>query len=212
MLKIDVGILVLALVVLTAGQTSSANEPYFPPEFSNRSIGCGIGLESRCEFLSDFRVEWYSKHLLAAQEPSLYGAARQPPKPGRETLRFTWLRTFDPPVIVRIAQTASARPRLIAKQLSGAGGYEPGTISKRIDRPLTVTEAARLREVVAATDVFTMSPRETNAGLDGAEWIIEGIDEQGYHFISRWSPEQGNVRKLGMFLLTLTGWQFEDVY
>jgi hypothetical protein len=48
--------------------------------------------------------------------------------------------------------------------------------------------------------------------MDGAEWIVEGVDDTGYHFVDRWSPRRGEVRETGLSLLKLTGWVFKDVY
>jgi hypothetical protein len=88
----------------------------------------------------------------------------------------------------------------------------PGTISKRLDRDLTLAEVGRLRAIMAHTRVFDLPPKACDLGLDGAQWLMEGVDARGYHFVGRWTPEQGPVRELGMVLLGLTGWQFRDVY
>lgn len=47
---------------------------------------------------------------------------------------------------------------------------------------------------------------------DGSQWIVEGIDRNGYHYVNRSSPEDGPVRAFGDFALLLTGWTFEERY
>jgi hypothetical protein len=182
-----------------------ANTPYFPPSY----VGPSGSREPT--LLNQLENDWYSGQLAAAQEPSLYSESLNPHIAGRMTVRFTWLRTFHPPVVVRL-EIAGQDVRLIAKQLSGAGGYEAGTIAKRIDRPLTVREGVRVRAALARTHVFALPATEGGLGADGAQWLFEGVDERGYHFVHRWSPKNGDVRDLGMVLLRLTGWRFGDVY
>jgi hypothetical protein len=190
----------------------SATE-YFPPSFAKPSLPCGPGSRKDLPILSDFENKWYSGQLSAAQEPSLYEAANGSARPKGRTVRFTWLRTFHPPVVVRVEGLGTATPRLIAKQLSGAGGYEPGTISKRVERRLSSPEADTLAADVVRTGVFKLPAVECQmGGMDGAEWLIEGVDEGGYHFVNRWTPRQGKVRDLGLAMLALTGWQFEEIY
>jgi hypothetical protein len=208
-------ILAAAQAAPAAAQPPTAQAGYFPPAFAGQSFTCSYPTKSgiRSEkgvILDDFESGWYSRPLRTASEPSLYQTSLKPRGGQDERLRFTWLRSFHPPVIVRIEMGQA--PRLIATQLSGAGGYAPGTVEKRIDRALTSQEVANLRAVLSRTQVIAMAPRDCNRGMDGAEWIIEDVDSRGYHFIDRWSPEKGGVHELGLFLVGLTGWQIKDVY
>lgn len=161
--------------------------------------------------VSAFENKWFSSHLLAAKEPSLFQASRNS-RASYDAIRFTWLRSFDPPVIVRIEGINSASARLIAKQLSGAGGYDPGTISKHTERQLTREEIRRMRELLMRTRLTSLPAKDCALGTDGSEWLIEVADRSGYHFINRWSPERGEVREFGIAVLKLTGWQFKKVY
>lgn len=188
---------------------------YFPLPADQPSIRCGWPLptnHSRQVAVDSFDDEWFSKHLKAAGEPSLYRAARRPHAAGAGALRFTWLPSFHHPVIVRIVWGPGQPPRLIATLLSGAGGYEPGHIDKRMNRPLTKAEMTRLRALLLRTRVLEEPPTTCTFGVDGAEWVIESVSGAGYHLIKRWSPEKGGVHELGMALLGLTGWRFREVY
>lgn len=189
----------------------SAQTTYFPPPYPKRMAPCSPSPKSGgAPVVSEFENQWYSKQLLAAAEPSLYEAGQRPG--GNDVIRFTWLRTFDPPVIVRVEGLRSASPHLIAKQLSGAGGYDPGVVAKKIDRRLSPVEAAALGRVLLRTSVFDLPAIECREGMDGAEWIVEGLGKDGYHFVNRWSPQHGEVYETGLALLKLTGWTFKNLY
>jgi hypothetical protein len=194
---------------ILASSVSAAGTVYFPPAFAKASVRCERGAQ---EIVSDLENRWYSSHLSAAKEPSLYVALTRRKGTISSQLRFTWLRSFHPPVVVRIDRTGTNSPVLVAKQLSGAGGYAPGTISKSLERPLSATEANRLHAILMRTDISHAAPKECDRGIDGAQWLIEVMDSSGCHFVDRWSPDRGAVRELGLFLLGLTGWTFKDIY
>jgi hypothetical protein len=184
---------------------------YFPPSLGEPSLSCRWGEGRLQPILSDFERRWYSHALSIAGEPSLFLESKRP-TPGARSLRFTWLPSFHHPVIVRIETAPSGQARLLAASLSGAGGYDPGTSERRIDRMLTSEESRRLGAILAQARLFQLPLKVCDGGCDGAEWIFEGVDESGYHYLDRWSPEKGAPHKVGLFLLSLTGWQLEMIY
>lgn len=195
--------------LLALGQ-ATVTPLYFPPFYERIAAPCASLNRSLPRF-SDLRRDWYSKHLAAAGEPSLFQKART----GRsDVLRFTWLRTFDAPVIVRIDRLRGRAPHLSAVQLSGQGGYAPGNVSRKIRRLLTPIEAADLRRrlVVQNPLALPLGSDDCESGLDGSQWIIERAVANRYKLIDRWSPEHGEVRATGMAMLRLTGWKFKDIY
>ncbi|HEX8621705.1 MAG TPA: hypothetical protein VF718_07005 [Allosphingosinicella sp.] len=188
---------------------------YFPPSLGEPTFRCKFGDPARLQpILSDFERDWYSRQLAAAEEPSLYLASQSARPLDGSTLRFTWLRSFHPPVVIRLEMGAApAGPhRLVAKQLSGAGGYHPGKVAKTIDRPLTPEEAERLRVALDRNRVFGIPPDPCGGGCDGAQWIFEGVEGRRYRFLSVWTPHTGPALGLGQFLMGLTGWDFGTVY
>lgn len=188
----------------------TADVLYFPSSFRKPTLICHLGPKSDpIAIASDLENEWYSRQLSAAQEPSLYHASSRPQTEGT-TIRFTWLRSFQPAVFVRVEGLGTATPYVVAKQLTGAGGYNPGTIARQIDRRLTTEEAITFAAALNRTGVLRLPPKECDLGVDGAEWLIEGVDGQGYHFVNRWSPSHGEVREIGLSMLGLTGWQYKD--
>jgi len=203
----------LAVMALEAAAPQAATPVYFPPPYAARSVPCEDEPQSNPpQIVSTLENTWFSRQLAAAQEPSLYLTSKAIAPSAGTTARFTWLPTFDHPVIIRVTGLASAAPRLIAKQLSGAGGYGPGKIDKQVDRALTSAEVKALTQLLKQTDILTFRPRDCRIGLDGSEWLVEGVDSAGYHFREAWSPDKGPVRDVGMAMLTLTGWTFPKFY
>lgn len=170
--------------------------------------------------MDDFRSSWYSSHLRAAREPRIGGAAPAHEVDGLGVLRFTWLRTFHAPVMARVEARTDDGLRLTATELSGAGGYDPGRISRQVERRLSADEAGQLIALLNQTRVLDLPssndcPVEENGDLiihgDGAQWIIEANGPAGYRYVDRWSAD-GPVRDLGLHLLGLTGWTYDRVY
>lgn len=161
--------------------------------------------------LDDFQQEWFSSHLAAAGERPLV-ALETGLGSDSFLMRFIWLPTFDNPVVVRLGGSTGDERRLVAVRLSGAGGYDPGKVAARLDRRLSDEEWARIDSLLTRTELLEQQPGECEFGLDGSEWIVESIDDDGYHFLKRWSPQDGAVHEFGSLLLELTGWQFDDIY
>jgi hypothetical protein len=159
--------------------------------------------------MEEFTAAWYSKHLRAMREPPLACAARG------EVYRFTWLRTFHHPVSVRIdVGEGQESARITAVELDGAGGYGPGKEHRRTVITLNRTGVRRLLDRLQAANFWSLDSHEESRGFDGAEWILEGSNEKGYRLVTRWSPDDGEVRDLGLYFLRLTDWSFpkRDTY
>jgi hypothetical protein len=186
--------------------------PYFPPASAQPATVCEYG-DRRLQVpaVGEFEDRWFSRHLAAAREPSLYRLSQAARASGRVTLRFTWLRSFHAPVIVRVESDGDSH-RLIAKVLSGAGGYNPGEIERQTARPLSADEARRLRMLLSRNHFFDLPGSSCEFGCDGAQWIFERVDESGYRVLNRWTPRHGPSAEVGAYLLDLTGWRFEDMY
>jgi len=149
--------------------------------------------------IDEFRREWYSHYLRAMGEPCLQCVSRYP------VYRFLWLRTFHHPVVVRIEKRKDGM-HLFAVELDGAGGYEPGLESRRIERVLSVREGKVFDEAVAIARVLDAPDRRELVGLDGSEWIVEARDGARYQIHDVWTPERGRIHQLGMVFIALTGW------
>jgi hypothetical protein len=203
----------LALALL-AGGDRPAKPPFFPPSFADRAWICDLGNGEKSvpiAIVDESDSQFFSSHLRAAGERSLYQASLQPRAPGDETLRLTWLRSFHAPMTVRI-EMHGGKARLYARQLSGKGGYGPGEVARSIERPLAAGELASLRARLAATHIFDTQAPACEIVIDGSIWILERVDAHGYQYAERRSPEGGELYDLGLGLLGLTHWDLKPLY
>ena len=85
---------IVPIVVMLGMCVAIADEPFFPDRIFDRD-----------KEENDFFVEWYSKHLKAMKEPSLWKLAQN----DRSAIvyRFLWLPTFDRPVSIRLVKSAN---------------------------------------------------------------------------------------------------------
>ena len=208
----------MALVVAAAGEGRLDRLPpqeYFAPAlFRPAPVACSDpdlgGTGRRTPAIDGYVANWYSTHLRAAHESSLYLASMQA-TPGA-TYRFTWLRSFHEPVVFRIDARPDGAMTFTAKKLSGHGGYGPGHIEARVTRVLTTDEAARFRRIVSISHLFELPPKGCGPGPDGADWIFEANEGGAYRYVARWAPENGPVREAGLLLMSFTGWNLDPIY
>lgn len=206
--------LVLTLLVLAAalfaGWFSTTRVVYFAPNLLTQSSGCSwIGGDE--PIIDQFEADWYGSELRAFEEPSLYLASLEPHAGHRGSIRFTWIRSFHEPVVVRIDRASDGAGTLTAKQRPGGTGFSGQ--GRTLRRALTSSEENRLGSVLATTRVLDQKPKTCDGGLDGARWIIEATDGSGtYTYLNRWSPRDGPVKELGEFMIGLTGWDVDPIY
>jgi hypothetical protein len=190
----------LLAALLAAAQPGSG---YFSDALLTELGRCGDDAASKAD-LTKLLADHYAAHLQAAGEPVL---GEIPPT----TVRFLWLRSFDAPVTVAIVDNGSSL-RLRARRLGGQGGYEPGAIVARIDRPLTPKEVASWRRMNEHIDPWRLPTATCEPNLDGAQWVIEAAGRKGRTIANWQSPTTGPVRELGLFMLGLTGWKLDPLY
>lgn len=176
----------IVCVMLVAVATMTAQTTYFPK-----------GALSAKERSDNFKARWYSDQLKALDEPSLLEEAKNP---SLESYRFVWLRTFHHPVAVRLDMKADGSGVLTTKIASGAGGYEPGKLTKNTSLSLDRESVERFLGQIKSGGFWDLPSYDTVMGFDGAEWIIEGVKNGTYHVVNRWSPTQGPVYELGSTL------------
>jgi hypothetical protein len=179
---------------------------YFPPETFTTAVNCAAAGQTAPPPMDDFRAEWYGKIWRAADEPSLYVQAHDTSRPARRTFRFTLIPTFKAPIVVRLDERPDGRMAMTAKRLSGQGGYDPGQLAGKIERVLTHAETSAVLRVLEDSRIMTVSSGDCAWGLDGTQWIFEGVETGRVHFVDRWSPEHGPVHDVGATFLALTGW------
>lgn len=160
--------------------------------------------------MDDFSNDWYSRFWRAAEEPSLYLQSQKAKALRSE--RFTWLRSFHEPVFIRLDWLSDGHVRMTAKELTGAGGYDPGGIGRTNQRLLSGEELERLDTARGSLKPYQRPAVVCSGGVDGARWILEALEAGDYVFIDRWTSDGGPVRTYGQMLIDLTGWRYEHIY
>ena len=189
--------LTLLLILACSAFPSRAADEYFPPSS-----------------FDTFRVGWYTPHLRAMNEPSLFEMRADR---AAHVYRFLWLRTFHHPIAIRVDLGKAANGILTVKELSGAGGYEPGSIRFKTVVPLTAGEVSSFLSAVKDVGFWGMPtepPPTDSIACDGAQWVLEGVHDGQYHVVDRWSPDPGPYRDLCLQLLAASklALQVDDVY
>lgn len=205
--------LMMALPSLTVHAAPYSQLEYFPLELQKPAIECQFGQRAtKLPLLSDFEDKWFSKHLSAAEEPSLFEQSLRLPIDVVTSYRFIWLPSFHAPIMVRIDQRRDGTMILTAKRLTGQGGYDPGHIGSTTTRRLTAKESEDIRQMFAASDLIAFKTNPCDLGADGAVWLVETRVGGQYRIVKQWSPQNGPVRRTGMALLSLTGWKIGPLY
>jgi hypothetical protein len=143
-----------------------------------------------------FKVEWYTQHLKAMGEQSIFSQTDA----SRESYRFLWLRSFHHPVAVRVWSSGDGH-FINVKQMDGQGGYQPGKLITDQTRPLTNAEWNHFLSLLDRSCYWQLPTRTDDIGFDGAQWILEGVREGRYHVVDRWTPDSGDFREACLYLL-----------
>jgi uncharacterized protein YneR len=151
---------------------------------------------------------WYRKQMRAAQVLPLCKTSNIQ----KESFRFTWLRTFDNPIVVTLKKTGN-KIQLYAVRLDGAGGYDPGKITERRNEVITPKEYDEFSKIIEESNFWTRKSEyqifqeavensgEVIVTTDGAQWIFEGSNYYKVHSFDRTSPNEDAIYKIGIFLL-----------
>jgi hypothetical protein len=205
----------LASLLLKLGGIAAYVVAAAPTAISTESLFPAIDTITGKAPLDEQRRTWYSRHLEAMEESTLTARAG-------EEYRFLYLRSFDPPIMVRVSCPNRSKCMLIAKRLDGKGGYEPGRLVESLSRDLSPDEIDRFRSGLDRVGFWRPQPSKDCPGEvclegDGAQWILEGARGTDYHVWAVWSPESkgpyAGYRALGRYLLDLSKLQVgPDIY
>ena len=156
--------------------------------------------------LDDFHIAWYSKHLAAMGEPSLWRTPRN-----AEIYRILWLRTFDAPMAFRLTIKPDRSSELITKRTNGQGGYEPGRVVINKATQIDKDETQILLATLVRLKFWGAQTNETGPrGFDGAQWIIEGVKDGKYHVVDR--QDGGVFRGWALLLMRKSGEDLKPIY
>lgn len=137
------------------------------------------------------KAEGLRQQLLDLKENCLYNLEISP---SVTIYRFTWLRSFDNPISIRIERSDKA-VTLYWKIGKGAGGYEPRGLKKAGKKKLKINDWTEFTNLATITG-FNSLPNEKYVPMtDGATWTLERktIGEFKAHNTNRPNKEFQNV-------------------
>lgn len=202
---------VIALTFAAAAAMLCLSGPAGAEPLPQDALKCAPETPGRAELkagvLTETEAAWFAGELRGLREKPL-----DPERAGSvDTLRFTWLRDAHAPVVIRADRLASGAVRLTAKRRPGRDSCRIRGDDCEISRLLTAVEVEQLAAVRRA--VVAAPPTGCWSGVDASQWIVESSGAADrYRFAQRWSPQEGPIRDLGLTLIGLTGWRFQDVY
>lgn len=180
----------------TISDPPDANPQYFPKGAFDDPSESGS--------LKNFGARWYSKYLRAMTEPSLSEASKDK---ALVAYRFLWLRTFHRPVAIRLTIRTDETGLLTGKVTSGRGGYEPGHLSQKVSVEVTTAEVQQFLSLLQKASFWTSQTEVIVTGvvnLDGAQWILEGVQGGNYHVVDRGGPDKDDYSRVCLYLLELS--------
>lgn len=185
-----VALYVIAFLFLAYPSHSFAND-YFPEN-----------VFSDDKNVNDSRVKWYSKHLTALEEDSLWERSQSA---GSVVYRFLSLPTWGNPTSITFTIRDDGRGILIVKNTDGQGGYEPGRL---VGNQTIILDQARVNEIqdqFKKLNFWSLPAMAGVQGRDGSRWIIEGVEEGRYHLVDRWFPGHGEFYDTCLLLFEAAG-------
>lgn len=153
---------------------------------------------------SSWQSDWLKVQLSALTEPCLYNLSI-PEK--YEVYRFTWLRTFDHPIAVRVVKSCE-KYNIYWKTGKGSGGYEPEGIKECGKRELTKKEWEEFKEAFERIKFEALPHSDYQPSCDGATWTLEKANSNHYKAYNTKEPYK--IGKLCMLMIKMTGLKIEE--
>ena len=190
-------IFIAALAAAVSCQCRADDSAYFPTHKEGE----------KAPGLPDIYALWYGASLRKMKEPALW-----PAKPDIQVYRFLILPTWGHPMAVRTVVTEKGG-KLIARRLSGQGGYSLGKLDEQREIALSREDSTELKKRIGLLKFFEMPTEDDTSGTDGEQWILEGVANGKYHVIHRWCASAYDPGKRGLksflhlceFLVTKSG-------
>lgn len=196
--------------------TCRADESTWPDVFPTYAFSFELGPEFSIQFNDEksrlFDHCWYSGIAQMMQEDSLLPAA-----PGIEVYRFTWMRSFNDYVLIRVEHRGPVHLLHVKVRALHSGEW-------LIDRRILLTPSQwqelrrRLEQARFWSDNRYRLETEVVEYIDGAIWLLEGVRAGNYHVLYVRSPQPegppGAFRAACLYLVELSRLSIpaEDVY
>ena len=157
----------------------------------------------------------YQNTLSVFRESQVVSASN----PSVEVYRIFIVPTFYHPLSIRVEKSGKDYV-LVAKRLSGQGGYGWGNLKYEKRRRLSEREWRLLLNLLAEASFWTLPTAdkefepnekgEVTLCLDSTSWILEGVNDDKYHVVDRYCPDRKGVKEIGLYMVKLTKWKIRE--
>ena len=117
--------------------------------------------------------------------------------PQAEVYRVMIFPTWGNAISIRV-QKHNGIYAVSARRLKGQAGFEIGNLTEEKDFDLTQADSRMLDDLIRKLNLFEMPSNDAVHGLDGDEWVIEGVSQGKYHFVERWCATDEKPEKRGL--------------
>lgn len=155
--------------------------------------------------------EKYLNTLSVFKEPQIFPDL----KTKGEVYRVFVAPTFYHPISIRVEKVGD-KYFLVAKRLSGQGGYKWGKLKVVERRRLSEQEWRTLLDLLSQSSFWTLNSKdkeiepnekgEITVCLDGTVWFLEAVKDGKYHAVYRYCPDSKSFRAVGLYMIKLSRW------
>lgn len=154
-------------------------------------------------------IDYIKSRLEVMKEPCLY-LMNLPDN--MEIYRFTWLRTFDNPISIRVEKCGD-KIQLYYKKSNGNGLGSVKKLIKSKKRKLTLSEWNFFKELLNKAEFEKLPKRRNVLMCDGASWILEKKTTEKFKIFETNEP-QGFFKDACLYLISLSKMKIkkEEIY
>lgn len=196
---------------------------YYKTKTSKTTVDPFLGIEENCYFpiwyFANLSQKWYAdlsidylftlemskrsvdglrSQLMSLEEPCLYNFICEP---DMEIYRFTWLRSFDNPISIRLIKNKD-KISLFWKIGKGSGGYEPEGLKTSRSKYISLSDYQNFIGLFNNLNIISR-PNETYVMMtDGATWTLEFKTNSSFKAIKTNEPDD-TFKQCCLYLLDL---------
>lgn len=149
-----------------------------------------------------FKTNWYSKYLLAFDEPVLCDSLPM------KVFRFTYIRSFDPAVVLRI-ENKDDTITIYWKIVNNENGNKSEMNIERQSKKLSISDWKSLENKLKKINFWNLPTQgEDIIGTDGSQWVLEGKIGKEYHVVDRWCG--GKITSVCKAMIELTDLKIKE--
>jgi hypothetical protein len=179
----------LAQTFLRTLETENASllENYFPPQSFVGPAG-------------DFQVHWFSRELHALEEKPLWPPASEIER----TYRITVLPAFTGLESVTLTVAADGAGQMEFRSADARHQHMSAGTVLTISPQQVIDFTSSLDQI----QFWKMPTELSRNGYDGADWLVEVVQDGKYHVVDRWCPGRTPLGAVGQILFKLAGHKY----